>query len=31
MWRCFCSSVPKSSSTAAHGLNVGTWNRIGYS
>ena len=30
-WRRFCSSVPKSSSTAAHGANVGTWNRIGYS
>ena len=31
MWRCFCSSVPKSSSTAAHGVNVGTWIRDGYS
>lgn len=31
MWRCFCSSVPKSSRTAAHGVKVGAWRRIGYS
>ena len=29
--RRFCSSVPKSSSTAAHGDIVGTWIRAGYS
>ena len=27
----FCSSVPKSSSTAVHGAKVGAWNRLGYS
>ena len=28
-WRSFCSSVPNSSSTAAHGANVGAWIRNG--
>ncbi len=31
MWRSFCSSVPKSSSTAAHGEKVGAWIRVGNS
>ena len=30
-WRCFCSSVPNSRITAAHGTNVGTWIRHGKS
>ena len=29
MWRRFCSSVPKSSRTAAHGEMVGDWTRVG--
>ncbi len=29
--RCFCSSVPKSKRTAAHGDKVGAWIRAGYS
>ena len=28
-WRSFCSSVPNSNSTAAHGANVGAWIRNG--
>ncbi len=31
MWARFCSSVPKSSSTAMHGVKVGDWKRAGYS
>ena len=31
MWCIFCSSVPKSSSTAAHGEKVGIWMWAGYS
>ena len=30
-WRCFCSSVPNSRRTVAHGEKVGIWIRRGYS